>query len=82
MVPDHTGGAHPTTCGRFVSVPASGACSTMRVRDDVGWRWKVDNGLETSASCASTSGTEQLRHFLIELLRDEVDPRNRQVPIS
>ena len=38
-----------------------------------GWRWKVANGLETSASCASTSGTERLRHFLIELHRNEVD---------
>ena len=30
-MPDHTGGAHPTTSGRIVSVPASGACSTVRV---------------------------------------------------
>ena len=36
MVPDHTGGAHLTTSGRMVSVPAIGACSTMRVRNDVG----------------------------------------------
>ena len=41
MVPDHTGGAHPTTSGRIVSVPASGACSTMRVRDDVGGGGKL-----------------------------------------
>ena len=36
MVQDHTGGAHPTTSGRILSVPASGTCSTIRVRDDVG----------------------------------------------
>ena len=66
MVPDHTGGAHPTTSGRIVSVPASGACSTMRVRDDVGGGGRLQMEWKTSASCASTSGTEQLRHFHIE----------------
>ena len=55
----------------------------MRVRDDVGGGGRVAYGVAASASCASTSssrdtpshcltGVEQLRHFLIKLLWNEV----------
>ena len=71
MVPDHTWGAHPTTSGRIVSVPVSGACSTMRVREDVGGGGScIWSGSQTSPSHRPT-GAEQLRHFLLKLHRNE-----------
>ena len=50
----------------------------------IGWRWRIAHGVEASASCASTSssrdtpshcptGAEELRHFLIKLLWNEVE---------
>ena len=46
MVPDHTGCAHPTTSGRMVSVPVSGAGCRTHVRYDVGGGWQVADGVE------------------------------------
>ena len=44
----------------------------MRVRDDVGGGGELHTDWKPGASCASTSGAEQPRHFLIELHRDEI----------
>ena len=79
MVPDHTGGAHPTTSGRIVSVPASGARSTTRVRVDVGgggrlqMEWNTCTYSYNLLERLNVSRNVQPRHYLIELhWNDEV----------
>ena len=74
MVPDHTGCAHSTTSGRIVSVPASGACSTTRVRVDVGGGGRLQMEWTYSYNLLerlNVSRNVQPRHYLIELHRND-----------
>ena len=68
-MPDHTGGAHPTTSGRMVSVPVSGTGCTMHVRYDVGGGGRLQmewntctysyNLLERKQKCATSPLSHQ-----------------------
>ena len=79
MVPDHTGGAHPTTSGRMLSVPVSGTGCTTHVRYDVGgggglqMEWNTCTYSYNLLERLNVSRNVQPRHFLIELFRQEVD---------
>ena len=79
MVPDHTGGAHPTTSGRMVSVPVSGTGCTTHVRYDVGgggrlqMEWNTCTYSYNLLERLNVSRNVQPRHFLIELFRREID---------
>ena len=46
MVPDHTRVCPPHDFWVYVGVPVSGTCSTVRVQENDGWRWKVASGVD------------------------------------
>ena len=74
-----TGGAHPTTSGRMVSVPVSGTGCTTHVRYDVGgggrlqMEWNTCTYSYNLLERLNVSRNVQPRHFLIELFRREID---------
>ena len=79
MVPDHTGCAHPTTSGRMVSVPVSGAGCRTHVRYDVGgggrlqMEWNTCTYSYNLLERLNVNRNVQPRYCLVELFRLEVD---------
>ena len=77
-MPDHTGGAHPTTSGRMLSVPVSGTGCTVRVRYDVGgggrlqMEWNTCTYSYNLLERLNVSRIVQPRHSLIELFQREI----------